>query len=70
MIKNQDAILKLKSHLYMIHGLANDLNGEYGIAKPLMGLYGQAFNHITTELLPKMGLTDGEVEDIVSRIQD
>jgi hypothetical protein len=53
----------------MIHGLATDLNGEYGIAQPLMGLYGQAFNHITTELLPKMGLTEGEIEDLLNRIE-
>jgi myosin-crossreactive antigen len=69
MNKNENAILKLKSHLYMIYGLSSDLNGEYGIAKPLMSLYGKAFNHITTELLPQMGMSEEEVEDLVSRIQ-
>lgn len=66
MNKNHDAILKLKLHLHMIYGLASDLNGEYGTAGTLMKHYGEAFNHITTELMPMMGMTKDEIVDFVS----
>ena len=66
MMRNEQAILKLKAHLHMIYGLASDLNGEYGTASTLMKHYGEAFNHITTELLPQMGMTTDEIADLVS----
>ncbi len=66
MNKNQDGIRKLKLHLHMIYGLASDLNGEYGVAGTLMKHYGEVFNHITLELLPKMGMSNDEIVDLVS----
>jgi hypothetical protein len=66
MMRNEQAILKLKAHLHMIYGLASDLNGEYGTAGTLMKHYGEAFNHITLELLPLAGMTNDEIVDLVS----
>ena len=66
MMRNEQAILKLKAHLHMIYGLASDLNGEYGTASTLMKHYGEAFNHITLELLPLAGMTNDEIVDFVS----
>jgi len=66
MMRNEQAILKLKAHLHMIYGLASDLNGEYGTASTLMKMYGDAFNHITFDLLPQMGMTNDEIVDFVS----
>jgi hypothetical protein len=66
MMRNEQAILKLKAHLHLIYGLASDLNGEYGTASTLMKRYGEVFNHITLELLPQMGMTNDEIVDFVS----
>jgi hypothetical protein len=66
MMRNEQAILKLKAHLHLIYGLASDLNGEYGTASTLMKHYGETFNHITLELLPQMGMTNDEIVDFVS----
>jgi hypothetical protein len=66
MMRNEQAILKLKAHLHLIYGLASDLNGEYGTAGTLMKHYGEAFNHITLELLPLAGMTNDEIVDLVS----
>jgi hypothetical protein len=68
MIKNEQAILKLKAHLHMVYGLANDLNGETSVARTLMKHYGDTFNHITIELLPKMGMTNDEIVDFVTSL--
>jgi len=69
MMRNVQAIRKLKAHLHMIYGLASDLNGEYGTAGNLMKLYGECFNHITTELLPQMGMSEDEVRDLVTAME-
>jgi len=67
MMRNEQAILKLKAHLHLIYGLASDLNGEYGDeARQLMKLYGVCFNHITLKLMPQMGMTNDEIVDLVS----
>lgn len=68
-MRNEQAILKLKAHLHMIYGLASDLNGEYGTATSLMKLYGEAFNHITLEILPKLGMSEEEIHDLVASIE-
>lgn len=68
-MKNEPAIRKLKAHLHMIYGLADDLSGEYGPASTLMKLYGECFNHITTELLPQMGMSEEEVSDLVTSLE-
>jgi len=70
MMRNEKAILKLKMHLHMVFGLANDLNGEYGTAGTLMKMYGEAFNHITCVLMPLMGMTEDEIVDLVSSLDD
>jgi myosin-crossreactive antigen len=70
MMRNEQAILKMKAHLHMIYGLASDLNGEYGIAKKLMRQYGNAFNEISTVLLPQMGMTNDEIVDLVTSIDN
>lgn len=68
MMRNEKAILKLKAHLHMIYGLASDLNGGYGTAGTLMRMYGDAFNHITFDLLPQTGMTSDEIVDLVSEM--
>jgi hypothetical protein len=70
MMRNEQAILKLKAHLHMVFGLANDLNGEYGPAASLMKMYGEAFNHITCDLMPQMGMTEDEIVDLVSSMDE
>ena len=70
MMRNEQAILKLKAHLHLIYGLASDLNGEHGIAKKLMRQYGNAFNEISTVLLPQMGMTNDEIVDLVTSIDN
>jgi len=70
MIKNEQAIRKATAHLQMIHGLANDLNGVYGAAPTLelLRLYSETFNHITLKLLPALGMTEEEIEDLCAGI--
>ena len=68
-MRNEQAIRKLKAHLHMIYGLADDLSGSYGSVGTLMKLYGEAFNHITTELLPQMGMSEDEVRDLLTSIE-
>ena len=72
MIKNEQAILNATAHLHMIYGLANDLNGAYGSesVQTLMRLYGEAFNHITTQLLPSLGMSEEAIEDLVAGIDE
>lgn len=66
MMRNEQAVLKLKAHLHLIYGLASDLNLEYGTAGTLMKHYGEAFNHIVVDLLPQMGMSKDEIVDLVS----
>ena len=70
MIKNEQAILKLKAHLHLVYGLANDLNGETSVARTLMKHYGDIFNHITCDLLPQMGMSEEEIVDLVTSIDE
>jgi len=70
MMRNEKAIKKLKAHLHMVYGLATDLNGEYGIANRLMRQYGNVFNEISTVLLPQMGMTNDEIVDFVTELDN
>ena len=70
MMRNERAIKKLKAHLHMVYGLASDLNGEYGIANQLMRQYGNVFNEISTVLLPQMGMTNDEIVNFVTELDN
>ena len=70
MMRNERAIKKLKAHLCMVYGLASDLNGEYGIANQLMRQYGNVFNEISTVLLPQMGMTNDEIVNFVTELDN
>ena len=69
MIKNEQAIRKLTTHLHTIYGLCDTLNGEYGqTCGPLLKHYGEAFNYISVKLLPQMGMNNDEITDLVMSI--
>ena len=71
-MNNAQAILNATAHLHMLYGLANDLNGAYGSEpiQKLMGLYAEAFNHITAEVLPMLGMSSDSIEDLVAGIDE
>ena len=71
MMRNEKAIKKLKAHLHMVYGLASDLNGEFGDAsRQLMKLYGMCFNHIILKLMPALGMTNDEIVDFVTELDN
>jgi hypothetical protein len=74
MIKNEPVIRKMKAHLHMLHGLCEDLSGSFdpqrNTAAPLMALYGEAFNKIAIDIMPKLGLTEEEIHDLVISFLD
>jgi len=71
-MNNAQAIRKATTHLHMIYGLANDLNGAYGSEpiQTLMRLYTETFNHITTEVLPMLGMSEESISDLVSGLDE
>lgn len=71
-MNNDSSKRKAIAHLHMIYGLANDLNGAFGSesVQKLMKLYGETFNHITTEILPSLGMSEESIEDLVAGLDE
>lgn len=67
-MKNQKAIKKATAHLTAIFALCENLNGETSLARPLLKHYSECFNYISVELLPKLGMTNDEICDLVMSI--
>ena len=70
MMNNDNSRRKAIAHLHMIYGLANDLNGATNTVVTLMRLYGEAFNHITGDILPKLGMSEEAIEDLVRSLDE
>lgn len=69
MMRNEPAIRKATAHLTAIYALCEDLTGEFGpTTSPLLKHYSECFNYISVELLPKFGMTNDEIADLVMSI--
>jgi len=71
MKNNAQSLQLIHTQLQQIHNLALDWNGAYGSEpiQKLLNLYGEIFQHITSEVLPQMGLSTKDIEDLLATIE-